>query len=976
MYISKKLSLALTLILLSFLLHTSLHAAYLTDVPQTITQPDGTVIHCFATGDEFYNWLHDADGFTIIQSKANGYYYYASLQNGELTPSAYRVNDVDPAKVGIKPWTNISAESMRNLRTNFLKTQMPEKPAIAGYSKSVTAGEFSTLNNVVVYIRFNGQAEYTKDTMVYHNMYNNDSEGYNSMKNYFAEVSYGTLEMPSWFYPVPSGPKVISYEDIYPRSYYKPYDGNSNPDGYKNGQRGPREHALLKRAVEFIQDEVPESLNLDDNDDGYVDNVIFCIKGGPTAWSTLLWPHRWALYGEDAYINGKRVWDYNFQLETELESRGNGVLCHETYHTLGAPDLYHYSSSPITAVGRWDVMESNSNPPQSMGAYMKYRYGSWIQEIPEITECGVYTLNPVTSPENNCFKIASPNSSSEFFVLEYRLREGTFENSLPGSGLLVYRIDSKLDGQGNASGPPDEIFIFRPGGTPDKNGNLTSANFSADVGRTEINDLADPYSYLQNGSYGGLNISNVGYIGETISFEVFFESAPVASFEVSADTITEDCNVDFYDLSVCTVDSWEWTFEGGTPATSTDQNPMGISFEGVGAFDVTLKVTNAYGNNTITIEDYITISETALPQVNFEATTTHVCTNEIIVFTDQSEVCPESWLWEFNPNTVEFVNGTDKTSPNPEVVFTELADVTVKLTATNTNGESSLTKEEYIKVGGLEAPFFEDFENGISGNTDWTVLNLDDAKHTWETFNTSGNGGNSAAGINLFSSFNFLERNQLVSPIISLAKLDNAVLSFDHAYALASENYEFTDTLLVKISDDCGYTWTRILELYEDGSDSFATHEAMMSSFIPETESDWCGTGAGSSCYTVNISQWTGSANVQIMFESVRVLGNNMFIDNIVVDALTGFEENGQIPTKTVEIYPNPSGGLVTLKFTEEPANSKISIFNIRGQLVQETALPAGQNSVQFDLSSNPKGLYFINVVSDGTIMTKKVLIR
>ncbi|MCK5572062.1 MAG: hypothetical protein KAJ12_04850, partial [Bacteroidetes bacterium] len=41
-------------------------AAPLSFVPQKLIQPDGSVLHCFASGDEFYNWLHDKDGFTIM----------------------------------------------------------------------------------------------------------------------------------------------------------------------------------------------------------------------------------------------------------------------------------------------------------------------------------------------------------------------------------------------------------------------------------------------------------------------------------------------------------------------------------------------------------------------------------------------------------------------------------------------------------------------------------------------------------------------------------------------------------------------------------------------------------------------------------------------------------------------------------------------------------------------------------------------
>ncbi len=77
-----------------------------------------------------------------------------------------------------------------------------------------------------------------------------------------------------------------------------------------------------------------------------------------------------------------------------------------------------------------------------MGCYMKYKYGHWLTSIPVLTTPGTYSLNPLTSSTNNCFKIASPNSATEFFVVEYR-RPGTsvFEASLPGTGMLVYRIN-------------------------------------------------------------------------------------------------------------------------------------------------------------------------------------------------------------------------------------------------------------------------------------------------------------------------------------------------------------------------------------------------------------------------------------------------------------------------------------------------------------------------------------------------------
>ena len=51
-----------------------------------VQQPDGTVMPCFASGDEYINYLHDKDGYTIIQDKQTGYYVYAIREGETLAP--------------------------------------------------------------------------------------------------------------------------------------------------------------------------------------------------------------------------------------------------------------------------------------------------------------------------------------------------------------------------------------------------------------------------------------------------------------------------------------------------------------------------------------------------------------------------------------------------------------------------------------------------------------------------------------------------------------------------------------------------------------------------------------------------------------------------------------------------------------------------------------------------------------------------
>ncbi|MEZ4801268.1 MAG: proprotein convertase P-domain-containing protein [Gelidibacter sp.] len=82
---------------------------------------------------------------------------------------------------------------------------------------------------------------------------------------------------------------------------------------------------------------------------------------------------------------------------------------------------------------------------------------------------------------------------------------------------------------------------------------------------------------------------------------------PIASFSADNQTICLDNNntINFTDTTSPSASSWAWTFEGGTPATSTDQNPT-VTYATEGTFDVTLSVTNEFGTDEITLADFVT----------------------------------------------------------------------------------------------------------------------------------------------------------------------------------------------------------------------------------------------------------------------------------------------------------------------------------------------------------------------------------
>ena len=95
--------------------------------------------------------------------------------------------------------------------------------------------------------------------------------------------------------------------------------------------------------------------------------------------------------------------------------------------------------------------------------------------------------------------------------------------------------------------------------------------------------------------------------GEVEDYTVLVQGALTANFNADVTAGCEGMEVQFTDASPGAT-SWEWTFPGGTPGTSTEENPM-VVYNSVGDYDVTLEVSDGSNTTSITKTEYIAVMD-------------------------------------------------------------------------------------------------------------------------------------------------------------------------------------------------------------------------------------------------------------------------------------------------------------------------------------------------------------------------------
>jgi len=583
----------LILVLAYLFVTTNLHSTYVQNRTVWLEQPDGTRYKALASGSSYGGGrYHDENNYTIVKEDSTGIYCWGKQDSdGWLKSTGFPVHLYDPKNLDIEPFESDSPERNEEMRAKQFKNiekiylPPPERSDIRGWRKN--APTTGNIDQIVIFVKFAEKVEeWTTPISHVESMFNDFAPEDNSLKRYYFDTSYEKLTINShFFFRDTASSTVTSYQLTMNRNRYIPRNDSLNQVGYiyeedwtiedshEDGRR-KRELEILRAACDSVstkrQAEL-DILNVDNDDSDYVDNITIVIQDTYDKWGALLWPHFSHLYDSDnLFINNKKVYGYNFIFEEDITKRDVGLLAHEFGHSLMFPDLYlpnDIGEDTIKPVGEWDLMSIQTNPPQTISAYLKYSYTEWIGyynygDIPDITFdiTKRYTIKPLINyaiGDTIALKFQSPDMDpNEFIIIENREKPPFPSND----GLIIYRIRtdkySNFESSTNLKTVPFipfEVYIYRPDGCFNDStdvlqpGNISQAAFPVN-GQNKFSDYSNPSSFLSNGKPSGFYIFSINFFRSndgSITFEV--RTVPEMTFPENP----EEIHWTFpYDLSV------------------------------------------------------------------------------------------------------------------------------------------------------------------------------------------------------------------------------------------------------------------------------------------------------------------------------------------------------------------------------------------------------------------------------------------
>ncbi len=298
-------------------------------------------------------------------------------------------------------------------------------------------------------------------------------------------------------------------------------------------------------------------------------------------------------------------------------------------------------------------------------------------------------------------------------------------------------------------------------------------------------------------------------------------------------------------------------------------------------------------------------------------------------------------------------NPVTSTLMYPKVVYTTAGNFDVKLVVTDNTVIDSITKTNFIHtISNGVLPLQETFETG-SFSGDWKLQGTGTTASNWNITTAAGGFGTST---HCMQYDNYDYDAQGAHDAVWTAKYDftnvqNAKLFFDVAYTPYGGQY--SDTLEVRASTDCGATFT---SLYFKGGVNLSTAPPLSSAAFVPTSSQW-------RTDTIDVTSLTGNSEVLFSFENIGRYGQVLYVDNINLNALI----NSVSEMKNdfaFSVYPNPVKDELTLSLSsnEEPGKIEIEIFNSLGMDVMKKKIEHHGINLHIPTTGLSAGFYFVKV--------------
>lgn len=210
-------------------------------------------------------------------------------------------------------------------------------------------------------------------------------------------------------------------------------------------------------------------------------------------------------------------------------------------------------------------------------------------------------------------------SSIDGIVLDYSIGFGPQNRSLTHE--VGHYLGLRHTWGNNQSCGSDDGF----NDTPDTDGPKFGCNLnSASCGSTDMIENYMDYADCSN-MFTGEQVQYMKYVLQNFRSSLLSSDGcnayPNAGYTTRFTNVCTGSFVAFEDTTFNDPDTWLWSFPGGSPSSSTQQNPV-VYYDTPGTYDVTLQVSNQYGLDIDSKTSYLTVGlggTTLVMEEDFEA---------------------------------------------------------------------------------------------------------------------------------------------------------------------------------------------------------------------------------------------------------------------------------------------------------------------------------------------------------------------